>query len=147
ICKLYLILNMKIYILFIVFLVVQFVRPELAYSTTSGIKHLEIINNEILDKGKSVGKIEIEEKEISISNKMKVQNFIVKIYDDKNTFIALYNVNMDLRNAKKNERKIYEASLQTYLDKTTHNGSNFLEFHEKLTSNSKTKDVPQLSKV
>jgi aspartyl-tRNA synthetase len=134
---------MRIYLLFIAFLVIQFIKPELAYS----INNLEIIDNEILVRGKTIGKIEIEEKEITISNKMKVQNFIVKIYNDKDAFVALYNVNMDLRNAKKNERIIFEASLKTELDKTTHNGSNFLEFHEKLASGSKTKEIPQLSKV
>lgn len=104
-------------------------------------RNVVLENNEVIKKrGKVVGRLEIiEDKEKA--SKSKIVKYLVKIYDTKNTLIAIYNV----KSGTKKNSQIYEATLNTLTDRVTHAGSNFIDYKNLKKDNEE--DTLQVSAV
>ena len=103
---------------------------------------VKIENEQILYKNSILGKIETKEHK-SADAKIRMVN--VLIYSKKGKLVAEYNLEM-LNKPKKNEDIILSANIKTTKDKVNHNGSNFIDFHEKQTEKDKNLQLDRVVK-
>lgn len=108
-------------------------------------------------EGDSLKKVCIDNKQIKCNDKLvgkyttktiklegdKITRFVVKIFKTEGEEIAELNIDL-LNKVKKNQQQIIDASLNTLSDNVLHNGSNFINYRQKIEIENNLENPPQL---
>lgn len=104
------------------------------------LKKISIDNQRIKYQDKLVGKYTT--KTVKLEGD-KVTRFIVRFFKTEGNEIAEFNIDV-LNKVKKNQEQIVDVSLSTLSDNVSHNGENFINYHQKIEIEINPEGTPQL---